>query len=77
MDVEQLPRLDKSDNPSLNTKEKRLWDKIASAGILLAPGYIFAADERDPRAKSEANFRMSFSNVDVSAKELSSMTKIS
>jgi len=62
--VEELKGLDRSGDPELDTPEKRLWDKFAKAGVLLAPGYFFAADGNDERIKTEANFRISFSNVD-------------
>ena len=66
MHIEELKGLDASSDPQLDTPEKRLWDKFARAGVLLAPGFFFATDGNDERIKTEANFRMSFSNVDVS-----------
>jgi len=62
--VEELKGLDRSGDPQLDTAEKRLWDKFAKAGALLAPGFFFATDDNDERIKTEANFRISFSNVD-------------
>jgi hypothetical protein len=64
--VESLPGLKTSDDPELDTKEKVLWIKLADAGLLVGPGYLFAADTEDERMKTEAHFRLSFSTVDVS-----------
>jgi len=62
--LDALDYLGQSSDPELNTEEKVLWDKFVKGGILVAPGYIFAADERDRRLTEEANFRISFSNAD-------------
>jgi hypothetical protein len=64
--IEELSGLDGSDDPELDTPEKILWDKFAQAGVLLSPGFFFAADSNDERLTKSANFRISFSNADVS-----------
>lgn len=64
--IEELDGLDHSGDPQLNTAEKRLWDKFAREGVLIAPGFFFVTDDNDERIKTTANFRMSFSNADVS-----------
>jgi len=65
VNLEILEGLDKSDDPELNTPEKRLWDKFAEAGVLLGPGYFFAADDNDKRTRKEAHFRISYSYADL------------
>lgn len=44
----------------------QLWTKIAEAGVLVSPGWFFAADtENPPTDEVEGHFRISFSNSDV------------
>lgn len=43
-----------------------MWTNIAEAGVLICPGWFFAADiENPPTDLSEGHFRVSFSNADV------------
>lgn len=47
--------------------ETQLWTKLAEAGVLVAPGWIFSADVltgSEPDA-GEGHFRISFSNAEV------------
>ncbi|TFY57906.1 hypothetical protein EVJ58_g6740 [Rhodofomes roseus] len=45
--------------------EIQLWTKIADAGVLISPGWFFAADvENPPTDEMEGHFRISFSNAD-------------
>lgn len=45
--------------------EMQLWTKIAEAGVLVSPGWFFAADtENPPTDEVEGHFRISFSNSD-------------
>ncbi|KZT71526.1 PLP-dependent transferase [Daedalea quercina L-15889] len=45
--------------------EIQLWTKIAEAGVLISPGWFFAADvENPPTDELEGHFRISFSNAD-------------
>lgn len=45
--------------------EIQLWTKIADAGVLISPGWFFAADvENPPTDEMEGHFRISFSNCD-------------
>ncbi|OCH95918.1 PLP-dependent transferase [Obba rivulosa] len=45
------------------TLEMKLWTKIAEAGVLIAPGWYFAANEDIPDA-GRGHFRISFSNAE-------------
>lgn len=51
------------------TLEIQLWDKLANSGLLVAPGWFFAADQvpgASPDSASEGHFRISFSTTEVS-----------
>ena len=45
--------------------EMQLWEKIADAGVLIGPGWMFAASE-DIQKETEGHLRIAFSLVDVS-----------
>lgn len=45
--------------------EVQLFTQIAEAGVLLAPGWYFAADD-DVSDAGKGHFRISFSNAEVS-----------
>ncbi|KAL5507793.1 hypothetical protein ACEPAH_5411 [Sanghuangporus vaninii] len=45
------------------TMEVRLWEKIADAGVLIGPGWIFAATEDVPQ-EAEGHFRIAFSHAE-------------
>ena len=47
------------------TLEVKLWEKIADAGVLIGPGWIFAATE-EIQQEAEGHFRIAFSHADVS-----------
>ncbi|EPS98782.1 hypothetical protein FOMPIDRAFT_1024508 [Fomitopsis schrenkii] len=48
--------------------EIQLWTKIADAGVLIAPGWFFAANaDNPPTDELEGHFRVSFSNHDFDA----------
>ena len=44
----------------------QLFVKFAEAGVIVAPGWIFAADTESPPEPGSGHFRISFSNADVS-----------
>ncbi|CCL98270.1 uncharacterized protein FIBRA_00264 [Fibroporia radiculosa] len=45
--------------------EIQLWVKIAEAGVVISPGWFFAADEENPPTdETEGHFRISFSYAD-------------
>ena len=44
------------------TLEMQLWEKIAEAGVLMAPGWYFSATEID---SGEGHYRISFSQAEV------------
>lgn len=51
---------------STETLEIRLWEELAKAGVLLAPGWMFSANqENTPDGKHEGHYRISFSMVTV------------
>ncbi|KAI0921014.1 hypothetical protein AcW1_004869 [Taiwanofungus camphoratus] len=59
---ENLPaiRSDPEESP-----EMQLWTKLAEAGLLIAPGFFFAADQENPPApQGDGHFRISFSSAD-------------
>ncbi|PCH40915.1 PLP-dependent transferase [Wolfiporia cocos MD-104 SS10] len=46
--------------------EIQLWTKIAEGGVLISPGWFFAADtQHPPTPDTEGHFRISFSNSDL------------
>ncbi|KAA1477299.1 PLP-dependent transferase [Dentipellis sp. KUC8613] len=51
-----------------DTLEMKLWIKLAEAGVLMAPGWYFAADKDEERIPADPNveghLRMSFSNAE-------------
>ncbi|TFY60507.1 hypothetical protein EVG20_g7392 [Dentipellis fragilis] len=51
-----------------DTLEMKLWIKLAEAGVLMAPGWFFAADTDEDRIPADPNveghLRISFSNAD-------------
>lgn len=57
--------------------EVQLWTKIAEAGVLLAPGWIFSANvlSGDGPADGEGHFRISFSNTEVGLRLVSDAHK--
>ena len=48
------------------TLEVQLWEKIAEAGVLMAPGWYFSAQELTDAG--EGHYRFSFSNAEVSTR---------
>ena len=46
------------------TLEMQLWKNLAEEGLLLAPGWFFAADDEVSDA-GQGHFRISFSNAEV------------
>ena len=48
------------------TLEIQLWTKLAEAGLLVAPGWYFAATD-DMSDAGQGHFRVSFSNAEVSS----------
>lgn len=46
------------------TLEVQLWTNLAEAGLLVAPGWYFAADD-DVNDAGSGHFRISFSNAEV------------
>ena len=53
-------------NKSAETLEMQLWDELAKAGVLVAPGWFFSADmESIPDGKYEGHYRISFSTATV------------
>jgi len=49
---------------SAETLEMQLWEKFAKGGVLLAPGWLFSADqENPPDGKYEGHYRISFSTA--------------
>jgi len=56
------PKLDKVGKKSL---EVQLWEDLAEAGVLFAPGYLFASNS-SVETEMHAHFRISFSNAQYS-----------
>lgn len=58
-----------SSQKSEDTLEVQLWKRMAEAGVLLAPGWIFSTDliSGSGPVEGEGHFRLSFSNTEVSA----------
>lgn len=51
---------------STETLEIQLWEELAKAGVLIAPGWIFSADQETiPDGKYEGHYRISFSTATV------------
>ena len=45
----------------------QLWEKFVKGGVLLAPGWVFSADQENiPDGKYEGHYRISFSVSTVS-----------
>ena len=62
---------DESDG-SMVTPERQFWQRLAEAGVLVAPGWIFSPDEQGSAPPSEADrqighMRLSYTPSDVSA----------
>lgn len=57
--------------------EMQLWVKLAEAGVLITPGWFFAADDGVNDA-GQGHFRISFANAEVNLYDLrySSVTNI-
>ncbi len=47
------------------TLEMQLWEKLAEAGVLVAPGWYFSAYVGEAPDAGEGHFRISFSNAEV------------
>jgi len=48
------------------TLEVQLWEEFAKGGVLIAPGWIFSADQETiPDGKYEGHYRISFSTATV------------
>lgn len=47
------------------TTEKKIWVALAERGLLISPGWIFAANTEEEALSNEGHFRISFSNVEV------------
>ena len=51
---------------SAETLEMQFWKRLAIGGVLLAPGWIFSADQENiPDGKYEGHYRISFSTATV------------
>lgn len=51
---------------SAETLEMQLWEELAKAGVLVAPGWFFSADQENiPDGKYEGHCRISFSTATV------------
>lgn len=51
---------------STETLEMQLWEEFGKAGVLVAPGWIFSADQESiPNDKHEGHYRISFSTATV------------
>ena len=60
MHFESIPSFKEGDEETL---EVQLWEKIAEAGVLMAPGWYFASHEL--AEAGEGHYRISFSNAEV------------
>ena len=60
MHFESMPSFKEGDEETLEVK---LWEKIAEAGVLMAPGWYFSA--QDMMDAGEGHYRISFSNAEV------------
>lgn len=58
-----LPSFQPGDEDSY---EMKLFANFAEAGVVVAPGWFFAADTVNPPEPGAGHFRVSFSNADVS-----------
>ncbi|KZS93370.1 PLP-dependent transferase [Sistotremastrum niveocremeum HHB9708] len=47
------------------TTEKKIWVALAERGLLISPGWIFAANTEEEALSNEGHFRISFSNVEA------------
>ena len=61
MDFEAHPSFKEGEEETL---EMQLWTNLAEAGVLVAPGWYFAAND-DVNDKGQGHFRISFSNAEV------------
>ena len=50
--------------PNGESLEMQLWTRLADAGLLIAPGYIF--DPMQTVSDQKGHYRLSFSEADVS-----------
>ncbi|KAJ7590496.1 pyridoxal phosphate-dependent transferase [Mycena floridula] len=48
--------------------EMKLWEKLANAGVLFAPGFIFHADVVTNETPGSGHFRISFSSASIALK---------
>lgn len=60
MHFESKPSFKEGDEETL---EVQLWENLAEAGVLMAPGWYFSA--QDTVDAGEGHYRISFSNADV------------
>ena len=60
MSFESMPSFKEGDEETL---EMQLWEKIAEAGVLMAPGWYFSAT--DMLDSGEGHYRISFSQAEV------------
>ena len=60
MHFESKPSFKEGDEETL---EVQLWEKLAEAGVLVAPGWYFTANEVID--SGEGHYRISFSNAEV------------
>ena len=60
MHFESMPSFKEGDEETLEVK---LWENLAEAGVLMAPGWYFAAHETVD--SGEGHYRISFSNAEV------------
>ncbi|TCD67496.1 hypothetical protein EIP91_012301 [Steccherinum ochraceum] len=58
---DDIPNFQPGDEESL---EMQAWTKLAEAGVLVAPGWFFAADGVNPPEPGAGHFRIAFSNAD-------------
>lgn len=66
MHFDSHPSFKAGDEESL---EVQLWTKLAEEGLLVAPGWFFAADDGVNDA-GQGHFRISFSNAEVSLHDI-------
>ncbi|THH28413.1 hypothetical protein EUX98_g5776 [Antrodiella citrinella] len=59
---DDIPRFQPGDEETL---EMQLFAKFATAGVLVAPGWFFAADGVNPPEPGAGHFRVAFSNADL------------
>ena len=70
---EHLPSFKPGDEDDL---ERKLWEKFADGGIIIAPGWFFMADDVNPPEPGAGHFRISFANAEVSLSTLATCCQV-